>query len=97
MFDSTLNKPHRQKYGFFFQLGGGQVIGGWDIGFANMKVGEKAKLVCKYPYAYGEHGMPEAGIPPRATLEFEVELLGCKFMNDQELEQINAEVAALRR
>jgi FK506-binding protein 4/5 len=32
------------------------VIKGWDVGVATMKVGEKASLICKPDYAYGESG-----------------------------------------
>ena len=40
VFDSSRGKPHRAEFGFFFQLGQGQVIQGWDVGFANMSIGE---------------------------------------------------------
>ena len=39
-----------------------------------MRVGEKARLTCRYDYAYGEHGDPP-DIPAKATLIFDVELL----------------------
>ena len=39
-----------------------------------MSLGEKAILRISYDYAYGERGHP-AGIPPKANLTFEVELL----------------------
>ena len=39
-----------------------------------MRKGEKAILVCAPEYAYGSRGT--GPIPPAATLEFEVELLG---------------------
>jgi peptidylprolyl isomerase len=56
-------------------LGRGNVIKAWDLGFATMKVGEKAVLTCKPEYAYGENGSPPK-IPANATLKFDVELLG---------------------
>ena len=59
---------------FQFKLGTGQVIKGWDVGVATMKVGEKATLFLRYDYAYGEKGYPGV-IPPKATLIFDVELV----------------------
>jgi peptidylprolyl isomerase len=52
-------KPFSFKIGFvfnvnviyFFRLG--QVIKGWDEGFATMKLGEEAVLTCTGDYAYG--------------------------------------------
>jgi FKBP-type peptidyl-prolyl cis-trans isomerase len=68
-FDSSLDsgKP------FDFVLGHGQVIAGWDIGVANMTVGERAYLTCTPDVAYGAQGA--GAIPPNATLVFDVELL----------------------
>ena len=51
-----------------------QVIPCWTEGVQKMKVGETAQLVCPSDIAYGDAGRP--GIPPGATLVFEVELLG---------------------
>jgi len=62
---------------FKFTIGMGQVIKGWDEGFASMKVGEKAMLKIRYDYAYGASGSPP-DIPPKADLFFDVELLGFK-------------------
>jgi peptidylprolyl isomerase len=59
---------------FKFTLGQGRVIRGWDEGFATMKRGEKCHLRCREDYAYGANP-PGAGIPPNATLNFDVEMI----------------------
>jgi FKBP-type peptidyl-prolyl cis-trans isomerase FkpA len=58
-----------------FVLGQGRVISGWDEGIAGMKVGGKRLLVIRPSLAYG-NSPPGAGIPPNATLVFEVTLDG---------------------
>jgi FKBP-type peptidyl-prolyl cis-trans isomerase FkpA len=52
-----------------------RVIKCWTEGVQRMKVGGKALLVCPPAIAYGAAGAGGV-IPPDATLQFEVELLG---------------------
>lgn len=68
VFDSS-----KQGNGFKFKLGQGEVIKGWDVGVAGMKVGGKRRITCPPHMAYGARGSPPV-IPPNSTLVFEVEL-----------------------
>ena len=68
-FDSSLGGA-----GFAFNLGFGEVINGWDVGVAGMRVGGIRRLVIPPSMAYGTGR--NSSIPPNATLLFEIELLG---------------------
>ena len=74
VFDSNVDPKFNHVQPFVFTIGAGQVIRGWDVGIAGMKVGEKRILEINPDYAYGEAGAGGV-IPPNATISFEVELL----------------------
>ena len=68
-FDSSFDRNQP----FSFQLGGGQVIKGWDQGVVGMKVGGKRKLVIPPALGYGDQA--NSSIPANSTLIFEVTLV----------------------
>jgi FKBP-type peptidyl-prolyl cis-trans isomerase FkpA len=69
VFDSS----RKQGQPVTFPLNG--VIKCWTEGVGRMKVGEQAILTCPADVAYGEGGQG-GRIPPGATLQFDIELLG---------------------
>ncbi|KAF8441561.1 hypothetical protein L210DRAFT_3447334 [Boletus edulis BED1] len=61
---------------FFFKLGQGDVIKGWDVGVAGMQIGGEREIVVPPSMGYGNRKMD--GIPSGSTLKFEVKLLEIK-------------------
>lgn len=62
----------------FFVLGKqpfGQFPPGWDVGMTGMCVGERRRLLVPPVLAYGAKGLPRRGIPPDATLQYDVTLV----------------------
>ena len=64
------------------QLEKQQVIAGFEKGVKDMKLGEGRILIIPPQLAYGSMGVPAAGIPPGATLYFDVELVQRKKINE---------------
>ena len=71
--DKEFDSSYKRGQPIEFPLSG--VIACWTEGVQKMKVGGKAKLTCPPAIAYGPRGAGGV-IPPNATLQFEVELLG---------------------
>ena len=73
VFDKQTDPAHPIE----FRLGRNLVIEGWDQGLQLMRPGEKRVFIVPYELGYGSLGHRPV-IPPRATLVFEVELVGVK-------------------
>ena len=72
-FDSSLDSGRT----FSFNVGGGQVIKGWDEGLQHLRVGDHAILTIPSSIGYGSRGAGGV-IPPDATLIFIIEVIGVK-------------------
>ncbi len=67
VFDSSIDQGEPASFPL------NRVVACWTEGVQLIKVGGKSRLVCPSDIAYGDQGRP--GIPPGATLIFEVELI----------------------
>jgi peptidylprolyl isomerase len=74
--DTVFDSSHNRGEPFSFKLGAGQVIRGWDEGFAYFPEGTKAVLIIPPSLAYGDK--PSGKIPANSTLYFHVELVKVK-------------------
>ncbi|KAF2228011.1 hypothetical protein BDZ85DRAFT_210326 [Elsinoe ampelina] len=68
--DGKVFDSNKKGKPFSFTLGTGQVIKGWDIGIAGIRVGGERRITVPGHLAYGSKGTP--GIPPNAALQFDV-------------------------
>jgi FK506-binding protein 2 len=62
----------------FFVLGKqpfGQFPPGWDVGLEGICVGERRRLIIPPVFAFGSTGLPRRGIPPNATLQYDITLV----------------------
>ncbi|MBK7852049.1 MAG: FKBP-type peptidyl-prolyl cis-trans isomerase [Bacteroidetes bacterium] len=82
VFDSSEQMGHPYR----FVLNTRQVIGGWELAFRKLKVGDNVNLLLPSQLAYGEAGMrdPKNGtyiVPSYAPLLFEIEVLKVEKLN----------------
>ena len=73
VFDSNTDANFYHVEPFWFPLGEGQVIPGWDEGIVGMKIGEKKTLIIPPEKGYGKDNV--GPIPPNSTLIFDIEML----------------------
>ncbi|MDP9223721.1 MAG: FKBP-type peptidyl-prolyl cis-trans isomerase [Actinomycetota bacterium] len=71
VFDSTAKHGGKAAE---FQVGVGMLIPGWDEGIPGMRVGGVRKLIIPPALGYGASG--SGPIPPNATLNFTIKLVG---------------------
>ena len=71
VFDSSVDRGEPAVFGV------GQVIAGWTEALQLMSVGDKWRIACPPPLAYGEQGAGDS-IPPNTALVFEIHLVEIK-------------------
>lgn len=62
---------------FLFRLGIGQVLQGWDLAVAEMKIGEKRLIIVPPALAFGDR-VEGTRIPVNATLSYTLELVSIR-------------------
>jgi FKBP-type peptidyl-prolyl cis-trans isomerase len=81
-----------------YVIGEEQIGEGLEAAISSLKKGQKARFTIKPQYAFGAHGDPARGIPPNATVVYEIELID--FAKEKESWDMSPEekmVAALKR
>ena len=78
LFDASSKFYPGAHEGFEFTVGGGEMIPGFDIMVADMKVGEVRKMVIPPQLAYGSRGVPQAGIAGGVYIAFDVEVVSAR-------------------
>jgi len=53
----------------------GQFPAAWDLGLQDMCVGERRRLIIPPVLGFGSTGLPRRGIPPNATLQYDITLV----------------------
>lgn len=76
-FDSNVDPEFHHVMPFWFILGAGQVIKGWDEGVALFAKGGKGTLYIPSPLAYGPQS-PTPAIKPNSVLVFDIEVVDAK-------------------
>ena len=74
VFDASWKRG--QPFGFTIAANPSQVIPGWDKGLVGQTVGSRVMLVIPPADGYGKSGNSSAGIGPKDTLVFAVDILG---------------------
>jgi FKBP-type peptidyl-prolyl cis-trans isomerase len=70
---STIDSSYTRGSPFTFQIGGGQVIPGFERGVVGMRVGGRRRVTVPPSLGYG--AQQNGSIPPNSTLRFEIELV----------------------
>lgn len=75
VFDSNEDPKFNHVQPIDFNVGQGQMIKGWDMMVAKMKVGDKVTAILPSSLAYGNRAMPGSPIKENSVLIFDIDLL----------------------